>query len=46
MTFEGPLYDVLNYGDGTTENELRTFFEDYGLYYELGYAWSLATYEN
>lgn len=44
MTFEGPLYDALNYGSGKTEDELQKIFNKYGLYFELGYAWSLAAY--
>lgn len=45
MSFEGPLYHEINYGNGKTYDDLRTFFEKRGLYFELGYAWSLATYE-
>lgn len=43
MTFEGPLYDALNYGEPSwrVEEELRQVFEKYGLYYELGNAWNL-----
>ncbi len=44
MTFEGPLYMVLNYGPAKTEAEFLKLFTKYGLYYELGYAWSLAAY--
>lgn len=44
MTFEGPLYHVLNYGPEALEQKFLKVFEKYGLYYELGYAWSLATY--
>lgn len=46
MSFEGPLYHEINYGDGKTYKELQDFFEKRGLYFELGYAWSLSTYEN
>lgn len=53
MTFEGNLYELLN---GYWDNEFNDtyqkmyddfgkIFEKYGLYYELGYAWSLAAYE-
>lgn len=45
MSFEGPLYHEINYSDGKTYNDLKTFFEKRGLYFELGYAWSLSTYE-
>ena len=45
MSFEGPLYDVLNYcGGGYTDKLEREFSEilaKYGLYYELGNAWNL-----
>lgn len=45
MTFEGPLYEALNYGDyggsWRTEEELTAIFRKYGLYYELGECWSL-----
>lgn len=44
MTFEGPLYHEINYGNGKVENDLNKIFEQYNLYYELGYAWSLAAY--
>ena len=44
MTFEGPLYQVLNYGPTKTEQAFLKLFSKYGLYYELGYAWSLAAY--
>lgn len=44
MTFEGPLYMVLNYGPAKTEEAFSALFIKYGLYYELGYAWSLAAY--
>lgn len=46
MTFEGPLYDALNY-DSTdkTMEKINKIFDEYGLYAEMGYAWSLAAYE-
>lgn len=40
MTFEGPLYDALNYGY-KFEDTLQGLFEKYGLYYEMGESWSL-----
>lgn len=48
MSFEGPLYHVLNaYVKGWTklEAQFAKLFEKYGLYYEMGYAWSLSAYE-
>ena len=44
MTFEGPLYDDINYGDGSAEEAIRKIADKYGLYPEQGYAWSLAMY--
>lgn len=43
MTFEGPLYDALNYGDDhwRAEEDLLEIFRRYGLYYEMGNAWNL-----
>ena len=45
MTFEGPLNHELNYGSAKTEVILSKIFAKYGLYFELGYAWSLAAYK-
>ena len=48
MSFEGPLYMALNGYVGNwskTEQQFAKLFEKYGLYYELGYAWSLSAYE-
>lgn len=48
MSFEGPLYEVLNaYRPGWTrlEQQFSKLFAKYGLYYEMGYAWSLSAYE-
>lgn len=48
MSFEGPLYDVLNaYCPGWTKHEdnFRKLFEKYGVYYEMGHAWNLTAYE-
>ena len=48
MSFEGPLYDVLNSYWGALgyrlEEEFRSIFEKHGLYYELGNAWNLSAY--
>ena len=44
MTFEGPLYDALNYGPWQVEEQLQAIFRKYGLYFELGNAWSLSAY--
>lgn len=44
MTFEGPLYDALNYGTGW-EDLLQNLFGKYGLYFEFGNAWNLTAVE-
>lgn len=43
MSFEGDLYDILNYGDSDSFYDL---FKKYGLYYELGNAWNLTAVPN
>ena len=43
MSFEGPLYDSLNYS-GYAEEGLHDLFEKYGVYWELGHAWNLSAY--
>ena len=42
MSFEGDLYDLLNY-DGCPQSLEKLFYE-YGVYYELGNAWNLSVY--
>ena len=48
MSFEGGFYDVLN---GTSERAVKlqeqfsNILKKHGLYYELGYQWSLSVYE-
>lgn len=45
MSFEGPLYDVLNYyAPDKCDEKFREVFDKYGLYFELGNAWNLTTY--
>lgn len=46
MSFEGPLYAVLNgnTGNWTLEEQFREILEKYNLYYELGNAWNLSCY--
>ena len=46
MSFEGPLYDALNYSweyevYQKWEEELTDIFKKYGYYFELGNAWNL-----
>lgn len=45
MSFEGPLYDLLNYGFDGMEDEFREVFRKHGVYFELGNAWNLTCYE-
>lgn len=48
MTVEGGLYYILNgytRGWDKLEEQFSKLFEKYGLYYEMGYAWSLSCYE-
>lgn len=45
MTFEGVLYDVINYDDEeTVMTKLEQIGKKYGVHPELGYQWSLAFY--
>lgn len=43
MSFEGPLYESLNYSGRHTDG-LHELFEKYGVYWELGNAWNLSAY--
>lgn len=48
MSFEGPLYDCMNYGGEygwDIVNKFETLLKKYGLYYELGNAWDLGVYK-
>ena len=44
MSFEGSLYDCLNYSFGQREEQFRAIFDRYDLYFELGNAWNLTVY--
>lgn len=45
ITFEGPLYHLINYDDYDFIYKLSTkFLDKYGLYFEQGHAWSMAAY--
>lgn len=45
MTFEGPLYDLINYHDYNFVEKLsKRFFNKYNLYLDQGYAWSMAAF--
>lgn len=50
MSFEGPMYELLNMYVPTSyynrvESEFSEILKKYGLYYELGHTWNLATFE-
>lgn len=44
MSFEGGLYDMLNYSFGRKEEGFNAIFEEHGLYYEFGDSWNLSVY--
>lgn len=46
MSFEGSLYDCLNYSFGKREEQFKNLFNKYDLYFELGSAWNLTVYPN
>ena len=43
MSFEGPLYESMNYS-GKHMDGLHELFEKYGVYWELGDSWNLSAY--
>lgn len=45
ISFEGPLYDALNYGSYQTMEDLTVIAKKYGLYPEQGNAWNLSFYK-
>ena len=50
MTFEGSFYEVMNYSYSNRwldkkQQEFEELVSAYGLFSELGYAWSLSLYE-
>lgn len=48
MSFEGPLYDVLNsnvVGWVNLYDEFMNIFEKYNVYAEFGHAWNLSVYD-
>lgn len=48
MSFEGPLYHVLNgyvRGGYKIEEQLQKLFKKYGYYFDYGHAWNLSAYE-
>ena len=45
MSFEGGLYNVMNYGPFDVREAFQDMLAEYGYYAELGNAWNLALYE-
>ena len=45
LRFEGPLYALINRGEGALLEEFRALFQAYGLYFELGNAWNFSCFE-
>lgn len=46
MGFEGPFYHAMNYGDNPKLiKKFDQLLTTFGLYYELGFAWSLTLYK-
>lgn len=46
MSFEGPLYEALNYGEPSWDlfDKFHDLFSKYGVYFELGDSWNLSVY--
>lgn len=48
MSFEGPIYDLLNHPQGKADyrkiDKFNQIFKKYGLYYEMGNDWNLSCY--
>lgn len=48
MSFEGPIYDLLNHPQGKSDyrkiDKFNQIFKKYGLYYEMGDDWNLSCY--
>jgi len=46
MSFEGPFYEVINYGlCNSLLEKFDKLIASYGYYYELGNSWNLSLYE-
>ena len=45
MTFEGALYEVLNYDGGDLAEKFYAIAEKHGYMVEMGYAWSAHFYK-
>jgi len=47
MTFEGPLYGILNYNTGSkTWEDFHNLIEKHGMFAEQGHAWDLSLYKS
>ena len=44
MTFEGPLYDALNYGVYHARDRMERICAEHGFWFEQGYAWIAVLY--
>lgn len=44
MSFEGPLYEAINYKGGPVVDQLEEVFGRHGLHHEMGDAWNLSLY--
>lgn len=44
MIFENQLFNLINFGDGSAEEELQDLAEGFGYYFECGHAWSIGFY--
>lgn len=45
LAFEGPLYTVIDNNLDFAFDLDKKFLDEYGLYFELGYQWSMSAYE-
>lgn len=45
MSFEGSLYELINYKYDGIKKEFLKIFEKHSIYYELGNAWNLTCFE-
>lgn len=46
VSFDGALYDALNYNHGIVESDLNKMFKKYGMYFEQGYPSDFSLYYN
>ena len=49
ISFEGPMYDLMNYGDidqWKFKESFDKFLDTLGLWYEMGNAWNITLYKD